>query len=73
MTPLPNTSHLTDWELWACAKQQFDQHGKAAVEMATMRAVALLDAGDFAGHCTWLHILERIRHLQGPLPNEARH
>lgn len=66
-------STLSDWELWACAKQQMDQYGEAAPEMASMRADALLASGDMAGHRTWLLILSRIRELRGPRPDETQH
>lgn len=55
---------LSDWELWACARQQIEQHGPdAAVISASMRADTLLAEGDLAGHATWISIVDRIRHL----------
>ena len=73
MTITPSKLSLSDWELWACAKQQIDQHAEAAPEMAAIRADELLASGDLAGHRTWLLILSRIRELQGPRPDETRH
>lgn len=64
---------LSDWELWACAKQQIDQHGVEASIAASMRADALLANGDMAGHSTWLSILDRIRQLSQVRDGEARH
>ena len=64
---------LSDWELWACAKQQIDQHGAEAVIAASMRADALLVAGDMAGHSTWLSILDRVRQLSHVRDDEIRH
>ena len=69
----PSGSTLSDWELWACAKQQIGQYGEAAPEMAAIRADELLASGDLAGHRTWLLILSRIREMQGPRPDETRH
>lgn len=73
MTALPHSSPLSDWELWACAKQQIDQHGEVAATMAALRADRLLDEGDMVGHRTWLEILARIKQLQAPQPGESRH
>ena len=57
-------SGLSDWELWACARQQIHQHGHdGAVFSAASRADALLAEGDLAGHSVWISILDRIRHL----------
>lgn len=65
---------LSDWELWACARQQIAQHGpNAAMIAASMRADALLEAGDMAGHKTWLSILERIEQLSEVRDGEVRH
>lgn len=56
----PTSSGISDWELWACARQQIVQHGDIALEMAALRADELLANGDMAGHHTWLQILSRI-------------
>ena len=69
----PPEPSLSDWELWACAKQQIGQYGEAAPEMAAIRADELLASGDLAGHRTWVLILARIQELQGPRPDETRH
>lgn len=42
MTALPHSSPLSDWELWACAKQQIDKHGEVAATMAALRADGLV-------------------------------
>lgn len=64
---------LSDWELWACAKQQIDQHGVEASIAASMRADALLAAGDMAGHSTWISILDRIGRLSQVQDGEVQH
>ena len=64
---------LSDWELWACAKQQIDQYGAEAMIAASMRADALLAGGDMAGQSTWLAILDRIRQLSQAGEGEVRH
>lgn len=64
---------LSDWELWACARQQIEQHGTdAAVISASMSADALLAAGDMAGHKSWLSIIERIGQLSEVRDGETR-
>ena len=62
---------ISDWELWACAKQQLDRFGDAALEMAAMRADELLASGDLAGSQTWLQILSRIRQMTTAQPGET--
>lgn len=64
---------LSDWELWACAKQQIDQHGDLAAEAAAMQADALLEAGDLDGVKAWATIRNRILVLQGRTDNETAH
>lgn len=64
---------LSDWDLWACAKQQIDQHADLAAEAATMRADALLDAGDLDGVQAWVTIRDRIVALQGRVDSETAH
>jgi len=64
---------LSDWELWACAKQQIDQHGDLAAETAAMRADALLDAGNLDGVKAWVTIRDRIVVLQGRVDSETAH
>lgn len=73
MSSVPRRSNLSDWELWACAARQIDDHGEAAAEMAAIRADELLTAGDLAGSHTWLDILARILHLQLPQTDETSH
>ena len=64
---------LSDWELWACARQQINQHGNdAAVFSAASRADALLAEGDLAGHAVWIAILERIQQLSEVRDGEIR-
>ncbi len=64
---------LSDWELWACAKQQMDQYGDLAVEAAAMRADALLEVGDLEGVKAWVTIRDRIAVLQGRVDSETAH
>jgi hypothetical protein len=73
MSLTPRKPSLSNWELWACAKQQIDQHGTAAPDMAARRADRLLASGDTAGQETWLEIMARIRQLLSALPGETRH
>ncbi len=64
---------LSDWELWACARQQVDQYGADAPVHAAMRSDALLAEGDLAGHRAWQAIVERILDLSGVRAGEVRH
>ena len=64
---------LSDWELWACAKQQIQQYGDLAAEAAAMRADALLKAGDLDGVKAWATIRDRIVLLQGRVDSETAH
>jgi hypothetical protein len=67
-------SALSDWELWACARQQIDQNGiDTAIFLAAIRADALLAEGDMAGHSIWILILDRIRQLSKVAVCEVRH
>jgi len=64
---------LSDWELWACARQQINQHGNdGAAFSAASRADALLAEGDMAGHSVWISILDRIRQLTEVREGEIR-
>jgi hypothetical protein len=51
---------LTDRELWACAHELVEQHGRGAVLKAGERILDLEADGDVAGHTAWMMILERI-------------
>ena len=64
---------LSDWELWACARQQIVQHGEDAAVRAAMRSDELLANGDLDGHRTWLAIIDRIRGLSAAIPDDTRH
>ena len=64
---------LSDWELWACARQHISQYGDGAVEAAALRADALLEAGDLDGMNAWLAIRDRIVALQGRVDSETAH
>jgi len=64
---------ISDWELWACARQQIEQYGDEAAVAAAMRADALLADGDLDGHRTWLAILQRIEQLTTVSAEEVRH
>lgn len=64
---------LSDWELWACARQQILQHGDLALVAAAGRADTLLEAGDVYGMSVWLEIRRRIEDLQGRVFSETAH
>lgn len=64
---------LSDWELWACAKQQIDQHGDLAAEAAARRADALLEVSDLDGAKAWVTIRDRIVVLEGRVDSETAH
>ena len=64
---------LSDWEIWACARQQIARHGEFAAEAAALRADALLEAGDLDGMNAWLAIRDRIVALQGRVDSETAH
>jgi hypothetical protein len=55
---------IDDRELWACANPLIRQHGSGAWPFATLRAKALLDAGDVAGNGVFLAIRDRIEQLE---------
>jgi hypothetical protein len=60
---------LSDWELWACANQLVDQHGRGAITEAGERILAMVAEGDQDGHATWLAILSRMNQLLRDKPN----
>lgn len=64
---------ISDWELWACARQQIAHYGDEAAIAAAMRADALLTDGDLDGQRTWLAILQRIDQLTSVSAHEVRH
>ena len=64
---------LSDWELWACARQQIVRHGDDAAVKAAMRSDQLLAEGDIDGHRTWLAIVDRIYGLSMVTTDETRH
>jgi len=64
---------ISDWELWACARQQIEHYGDEAAVAAAMRADALLADGDLDGQRTWLAILQRIDGLTSVGANEVQH
>lgn len=64
---------LTDWELWACARQQIERYADDASVHAAMRSDVLLAEGDLPGHRAWLAILNRIGQLTGVRGGEVRH
>ena len=69
--PEPHT--LTDWELWACARQQITQRSEEAATVAAMNADRMLDTGDLRGQRVWVDILAPIRHLTEALLDDTRH
>ena len=66
---------VADLDIYRSAKLLIDQHGEDAARRATMRAVALLEAGDMEGRRVWLSILEAIEELQRTRPprDESTH
>jgi hypothetical protein len=46
--PLLKAHTLSDWELWACARQQIEQHGEAAATIAAMKVDKMLGLVDKA-------------------------
>ncbi len=71
--PLRRRVTLSDWELWACARQQIVRHGEDAAVRAAMRSDQLLADGDLDGHRTWLTIIDRIHGLSTATTDEPRH
>jgi len=71
--PLQRRVTLSDWELWACARQQIVQHGEDALIHAAMRSDWLLAEGDLDGHRAWLAIIDRIHELGTVTTDETRH
>ena len=57
--PLTHERHL-----WACANTLIAEHGTSAWQFASMRADALLAAGDLDGHQAFKIILAHIETLQ---------
>ena len=49
---------ISDWELWACARQQIEHYGDEAAVAAAMRADALLADGDLDGHLSCVDVVE---------------
>ena len=47
------------------------QHGEDASIEATMRADAMLEAGDLDGLATWKRILRAVEELQGTVPKSG--
>lgn len=55
---------LSEWELWACAREMIRQHGDDAGAQAAMRADALLFDGLHEGAAVWCLIVRRIAALE---------
>ena len=60
---------LRDWELWACANQLVEQHGRGAITNAGEPILAMVAEGDQEGHANWLAILSRINQLLRDTPH----
>jgi hypothetical protein len=60
-TPMPMKPER---HVWACANTIIMQHGEDAWFHTSLRADALLEAGDFDGHNMYKAILARIEELQ---------
>jgi hypothetical protein len=69
-TPLPMTPER---HIWACANTLITQHGEDAWFHASMRADALLEAGDLDGHKMFKAILSQIEDLQRMEPVGSIH
>ena len=63
---------LTDRELWACANQLVEQHGRGAVIKGGERLLDLEAAGDVEGHNAWVMIRERITKLLREAPGMTK-
>ena len=59
---------VTEFDVYAAAKVIIRQYGEEARDHATMRADAMLKAGDVNGHSAFKRILRVIEELQGPEP-----
>ena len=49
-------SPISERELWACAAHMLQRYGDAARNEVNRRIDAMNEAGDFAGHATWVNI-----------------
>lgn len=64
---------MLEIDIWRAANQVIEQHPSDAREHAERRAVALLGAGDPAGHEAWLKISDAIAHLLRAKPDGNIH
>ena len=59
---------VSDIDIYRAANLLVKQHGEDAPIHATMRADAVLDAGDLDGDRVWRRILRAVGELQGVAP-----
>ncbi len=59
---------IPDLDIYRSANLLVKQHGKDAPIHATMRADAMLEAGDLGGYAVWKRILRAVEELQGTEP-----
>ena len=73
MFPLPNAAVFRpDLDIYRTANTLIKQHGDLGAEMhAAQRADELLEAGDMDGRRVWLRVLEAVRELTKPKPDEG--
>jgi len=64
---------ISEWELWAVAKEAIRQQGDGAADFAAARIRELDGFGDDAGSATWGLVLLKIAELQRTqrVPGEA--
>jgi hypothetical protein len=55
--------HVTDRELWTCARNILEQYGKPAPRFVAARIGALAMADDETGIATWKAIARRMNRL----------
>ena len=64
---------ISDLDIYRSANLLVQQHGKNAASAATMRADAMLEAGDLDGYAVWRRVLRAVGELQGMVPGARVH
>ncbi len=64
---------ISNRDIYRSAKLLMDEHGDDALIQASMRADALLEAGDMEGRAVWLRILKAVEELQATEPPASDH
>ncbi len=59
---------IPDLDIYRGANVIIKQYGEDAPIHATMRADAMLEAGDLDGYAVWKRILRAVEELQGAVP-----